>query len=182
VDLLAGYDSANPLPRSYVIELTPEYVTSERIREFADGLVSQPMVAEVHYGQEWLEKEETTKGLIWKVGLALGIVILLTALITTINSIRLSSRARARGFEQMKLLGAGRIFLAAPFVIEGFLLGGLSALCGWGIIWYAQGYVSFTQLALVLPPTEYIIGYCLLMALVGIVSGYMGIRKPMREV
>ncbi|HWR83079.1 MAG TPA: permease-like cell division protein FtsX [Candidatus Deferrimicrobium sp.] len=179
-DLLAGYDTINPLPRSFVLQFSPEYLSAAAIAGSAEEIGMQAGVAEVHYSREWLQKAETTRATILKVGVTLGALILLTALISSINGIRLSSRARAIGFQQMRLLGAGRFLLGIPFLLEGMLIGGLSAVCGWLLIFYASRKVSPVQIDLVLPAIRQIAGFCAAVALLGMVSGYLGIRKLLR--
>ena len=61
------------------------------------------------------------------------------------------TRARTVGFQQMRLLGAGKIFLAFPFLMEGFFISGLAALIGWAAIFYARQQISLTQLSIVYP-------------------------------
>ncbi len=180
IDLLAGYDSANPLPRSFVLDFTHDHLTSERMAAYAHELEGTADISQVYYSRKWLEKAESTREAFQNIGLALGAVILLAALISTVSNIRLSSRARAVGFQQMRLLGAGRLFLAAPFLIESFLIGGFSALAGWSVVWCARQQITLTQLELVLPTGEEIVYYCGATAVLGIVSGYFGIRKLLK--
>jgi len=180
VDLLVGYDTANPLPRSYMISFTPDYLTAKKLAEVEEAILSMNGISHVNYSKNWLNKAESTKAIILKIGMMLGGIILLTVLFSSANNMRLTARARAVGFYQMRLLGAGKIFLAMPFLIEGFLIGGLSAGIGWLIIFYWKDRIDFTQLVIVYPPLNDIFLYCAAAALLGIVSGYMGIRKLLR--
>lgn len=179
-DLLVGYDSLNPLPRSFVLAFYSDYNNSGRLVEVEEKLTSMQAISEVSYGKQWLAKAESTESLVLNVGLVLGLLILLTALISSTNNIRLMSRARAVGFEQMSLLGAGRMFLILPYLVEGFLLSALSAAAGWGLIYYFRDKVDFTSFELVYPSTNDILVYCAAIGLMGIVSGYFGVRKLLR--
>ncbi len=89
-------------------------------------------VEDVLYSRDWLVKAEHTRSVVSTVGWAVGLLILLTAVITSSNSIRLMTRARGIGFHQMILMGAGRFFVAAPFLLEGMVLAGMSALLAGG--------------------------------------------------
>ena len=80
----------------------------------------------------------------------------------------------------MRLLGAGKLFLALPFLIEGLLIGGLSAGAGWLLIFYGKQRIVFTQFDIVIPTVEEISIFCGAAALLGIISGYLGIRKLLR--
>jgi cell division transport system permease protein len=179
-DLLVGYDSLNPLPRSYMVTFQPEYLNLSDMADIENKLTLLPGVTEISYSRRWLEKAEETKSVILRIGLLLGGIILLTALISSANNIRLMARARAVGFRQMLLLGASRMFIASPFLVEGFLMAGLASAAGWLIVYYGRTQIEFTQLEIVLPERNEMIAFCIGCALIGFVSGYLGIRKQLR--
>jgi len=179
-DLLIGYDSANPLPRSFVLEFEPSTLNSKDMASVSATLSARTEITEVSYSRQWLENTEQTRKIIRQVGLALGILILLTAIISSVNNIRLMTRARAVGFQQMRLLGAGKMFLAFPFLIEGMLISGLSAVVGWLAISYGRGQISLTQLEIVYPTFEEMAVFCAAAAVLGTISGYMGIRRLLK--
>lgn len=179
-DLLIGYDTLNPLPRSFTLTLDPAAVNLATMASIESELRSVPGIDDVTYSRTWLSKAESTQSLIRRLGFGLGVIILLTAVIISANSIRLMTRARATGVRQLLLLGAGRIFVAMPFLLEGFLMGGVAALAGWGVILYGYTSLSITQFEIVLPPTVQILEYCGGTALLGLVSGYLGLRRLLR--
>ncbi|MBK7143108.1 MAG: hypothetical protein IPH75_13625 [bacterium] len=177
IDLLVGYDTLNPLPRSMVLTLKPEMLTVSDMQRIEQQISGSDGVEDVLYSRDWLVKAEHTRTVVSTVGWAIGLLILLTAVITSSNSIRLMTRARGLGFHQMILMGAGRFFVAAPFLLEGILLAGSSALLGWGVVWYAHSKFEFTQFPIVLPSGMLILYFCLAAAAVGGISGLLGIRK-----
>jgi cell division transport system permease protein len=179
-DLLAGYDDVNPLPRSFILGFEISRLTVAGMNEIEQTLISFPEIEGVEYSRRWLQKAESTRSITSKVGIALGGLILLTALISSANNIRLMTRARDVGLKQMRLSGAGRIFLAFPFLLEGLIIGGLAAILGWVLIFYGQLEITVTQFELVFPSREAIVLYCAGAATLGIVSGYLGIRKLLR--
>jgi len=180
MDLLIGYDSTNPLPRSLLLQIEPEYMNIRDMAALERELAILTGSTEIHYSRRWLEKAEKTKSLILKIGLVIGGLILLTTLINSANSIRLMARARAVGFRQMLLLGAGKLFIGLPFIIEGFLLTGLSAAAGWGVILYVRNRIEFSKLSIVYPSAEEIAIFCLIAACLGGLSGYVGIRRLLK--
>ena len=179
-DLLVGYDTLNPLPRSLVLTFQPSYLNLSDMRRLEARLAPMLGVAEISYSRQWLEKVEQTRSILLKVGLALGLIIFLTALISSANSIRLMTRARAVGFRQLLLLGTGRLFIALPFLVEGFLMAVLAAAIGWGIVYYGNQQVSFSQVEIVIPVRDQIIAFCLGCGLIGLVSGYLGVRGQLK--
>ncbi len=177
IDLLVGYDTLNPLPRSLILTLRPEALTVAEMQQIEQQIVQLEGVEDVLYSRDWLVKAEHTRSVVSTVGWAVGLLILLTAVITSSNSIRLMTRARGIGFHQMILMGAGRFFVAAPFLLEGMVLAGMSALLSWGVVWYAHSKFEFTQFPVVLPTGMLILYLCLAAAALGAISGLLGIRK-----
>jgi cell division transport system permease protein len=179
-DLLVGYDSTNPLPRSLMLSFSPEYLTTAEMADIEGRIEKMPGVSHIAYSKRWLEKAESTRTVLLNIGMVLGALILATALITSVNSIRLMTQARAVGFYQMRLLGAGKLFLALPLLIEGLLIGGLSAAAGWVLIYYGRQQIAFTQFEVVIPTLKEIAFFCGGAAILGMLSGYLGIRRLLR--
>lgn len=180
VDLLVGYDTTNPLPRSFEISFNNEYLNSTALSAFERKLINQDGVSEIVYGKRWLEKAESTKAIILRIGMPLGILIILTVLFNFSNNMRLTARTRADGLHQMRLLGAGKFFLAMPYFLEGVIIGAASAGIGWAIIFYWKDKIDFTQITIIFPTMEDIIIFTFVSALLGLFSGYMGVRKLMK--
>ncbi len=180
VDLLVGYDTINPLPRSYLLSFTPAVLSTHVLDSLQTALVTDDRIDAVEYGREWLAKAESTRNLIRDVGIGLGALILLAALINATNSLRLLARTRAEGITQMLLLGSGRLFVAAPFILEGMLIGGVSAAVGWLAIRFAASRVDITQVEIIMPTVEQIVGYCLVLAFLGGLAGWLGVSKFLR--
>lgn len=180
IDLLVGYDTLNPLPRSYIISFIPDYLTIDGLTAVEQKIVAVEGVSHVYYSRNWLEKAEKTKGIIRFVGMILGAVILLAVLISSANNMRLMTRARAVGFHQMRLQGAGGLFLALPFMIEGLVIAGVSAAVGWLAVYYFKDKIDFTQIEIIFPTSNEILLFCGLAALLGLVSAYLGIKRLLR--
>jgi cell division transport system permease protein len=179
-DLLIGYDNTNPLPRSFVLTLIDSLVTSERLSEINGILMATGKISEVYYNSERIVRSEQVRAIIRKAGIVLGTLIFLSALLNLTNSIRLSTRTRTIGLRQMRLLGAGKLFLATPFMLEGFLLGGISAGLGWGAVFYWKDKLPLGDIVLLLPSIQQIVLYCVAVAGLGLISGYLGVRKAIR--
>lgn len=176
-DLLVGYDSLNPLPRSFLLRINSDWLQSEAMTQLEDRLGAISGVDTVFYSRRWLEKAKLTRNVLTDVGIALGLLILVTALLNSSNNMRLMTRMRATGFHQMRLQGAGKWFLATPFLVEGFLVAGLAAIAGWIIIMQSRDRVAFTQFEIVMPQFEQIVWFCLAAAALGLISVLFGIRR-----
>jgi cell division transport system permease protein len=180
-DLLIGYDESNPLPRSYVLMVAESFLNGAALTRMEEALREVDGLSEIHYSREWLDKTESTRAIILEIGLALGMLIVAAALVGSANNIRLMTRAQAVGFRQMLLQGAGRFFVALPYLIESLLISGLAAVLGWALIFYGRTRISFVRIEIVFPPQREIILFCVGIALLGAVSGYFGLRKMLRD-
>lgn len=176
VDILAA-DTLNPLPRSFILTFGLEHLTSERLKEIEQKLSLAVGTTQIQYGREWLESTEQARSLVRRVGLIVGLLILLATVISSANNIRLMSRARVKGLTQMQLLGAGRWLISAPYVLEGGLAGAIASGIAWGAVFYGRSQLKIFEVNISMPPTQDILIFCGLTTLLGIVSGYFGVSK-----
>jgi cell division transport system permease protein len=145
-DLLAGLDE-NPLPASLEIQLDPTSRTELGIGIVASALDGLPGVDELSHGQSWVEGYARAAALMRTVSVVLGSALSVAALLIVANTMRLAVYARQDELEILSLVGAGRIFQRAPFLIEGAVQGTLGGLLALVLL-----YVAFRSL---LPQLEY---------------------------
>jgi cell division transport system permease protein len=176
MDILAA-DTLNPLPRSFILTFGLEYLTSEKLKEIEQRMMQAVGTSQIQYGREWLESTEQARGLVRRVGLIIGLLILLATVISSANNIRLMSRARVKGLTQLQLLGAGRWLISAPYVLEGGLAGAIASGIAWGAVFYGRSQLRIFEVSISMPPTQDILIFCGLTTLLGIVSGYFGVSK-----
>jgi cell division transport system permease protein len=122
----------NPLPASLELTLVDGRRSAEGVRALAQELAKLPGVAEIGQGEQWVEGYARAIDLARTVGIALGAVLALATLLIVANTIRLGIYARRDEIEILSLVGAGRTFVAIPFlaegVLQGLLGGGVAAL------------------------------------------------------
>ncbi|MEI6739652.1 MAG: permease-like cell division protein FtsX [Gemmatimonadaceae bacterium] len=126
-DVMAG----TTLPASVEVRLRPDARTPGDVRRLATQLTASPLVEDVRYGDEWIDKLYRLRTLASLAGLILGGTFALVALIISGATIRLAILARARELEIMRLVGATNAFVRLPYVLDGALkglVGGLLAL------------------------------------------------------
>ncbi len=128
--LLEALDE-NPLPASLEIVLAPERRNAAGLRAVVEALDGLPGVAELAYGQEWVEGYARFVGLVRGLVFGAACVLGVAALGIVSNTIRLAVYARREEIEILGLVGASRPYIATPFLLEGLVegaLGGLAAL------------------------------------------------------
>jgi cell division protein FtsX len=163
-DLLVGYDSTNPLPRSYVLKVDEAHRNGEALSKMEESLRDIDGLSEIHYSREWL-----------------GVLTIAGALIGSANNMRLMTRAQAVGFRQKLLLGASRLFVALPSLAESFLISGLAAVLGWALVFYGRTKVGFARIDIIFPAQHEIVLFCFAVALLGAIAGLLGLRKMLRD-
>jgi cell division transport system permease protein len=131
--LLDGLDE-NPLPASLEIGLVPERRTAEGLAVLAGAIRDLPGIAELGYGREWVEGYARAVGLIRGIAAGLGVVLALATLLIVSNTIRLALYARRDEIAILRLVGASRLFVAVPFLIEGLLQGLAGGLLALGLL------------------------------------------------
>ncbi len=120
----------NPLPDRFDVRIVSpsfEATVTNQLRNLAG-------VAQVQDSSNAAQTFIAINNAVQIIGSILIIVLLTSSLFAIVNSIRAAITARAREIEVMRLVGATREFIRAPFLIEGFLLGLFSALISLALV------------------------------------------------
>ena len=131
-ELLEGLEE-NPLPASLELALEPAARSEEAIGRLAAALAAMDGVDELSHDRRWIEGMARVAGLARTVSVVLGGVLVGAALLIVANTIRLAIYSREDEIEILSLVGAGRVFQRAPFILEGIAegaAGGALALAG----------------------------------------------------
>jgi cell division transport system permease protein len=164
----------NPLPPSYKIFLMEGYRTREKAEEIHKQIMEIKGIENIAYRRELLEFLDQRVKMLYSIGLALGVLIAVSAVFLVSNTIRLTIYAKRKSVQTMKLVGATRWFVRAPFIVEGIIQGLIGGIVAVSIIYYlltmAAGFVSqelvdFLQVG---------ISFYLSIILGGIVLGFFG--------
>lgn len=120
------------------------------------------------------------------VGLAIGFLLLIGALLVITNAIRLGMTARRREISIMRLVGATEQLVHWPFILEGLILGSIGAVVAAGIsFWsYVAAYHSAVRSLPFLPlvaPNPVARDIALLLLVLGILLGAVGFRFSVRR-
>jgi cell division transport system permease protein len=117
----------NPIPASLQLRVHEAYQTPEALRQLTASLGRVEGVEDVMYGQEWVDRLSAVIRLLRLLALGVGLALGLASLLIVSNTIRLAVYARAEEIEVMRLVGASRLHVRAPFLLEGMIQGTLSA-------------------------------------------------------
>ncbi|MBD2233280.1 cell division protein FtsX [Phormidium tenue] len=177
----------NPL----VDELKVKAKDSESVPAIATQLQSLEGIDEVRYVDEAVTRlAQLNDGLKWTSLFVITILTLTaTAVITT--TIRLIVLARKREIEVMQLVGATRVWIYLPFILQGATFGLAGATVAWGLLFAIQrfltelatqqaDFIQFVVQGLRLTPQQLILLPASLLGLgtlVGLMGSLLAVRK-----
>jgi cell division transport system permease protein len=177
----------NPL----VDELKVKAQDSESVPAIASQLEALEGIDEVRYIDEAVTRlAQLNDGLKWTSLFVITILTLTaTAVITT--TIRLIVLARKREIEVMQLVGATRIWIYLPFILQGAFFGLAGATVAWGLLLVIQrfltelaaqqaDFIQFVVEGLKLTPEQLVLLPAALLGLgtlVGLIGSLLAVRK-----
>jgi cell division transport system permease protein len=132
----------NPFPASLEVSLRPGFQTPADVERLAKAFSGVPGVREIQYDLLWIERLSTGVRLVRLVGAFLGGILVLAAVFTISNVIRLTIYAREDELDIMRLVGATRAYVKGPFVTEGVIQGGLGGLVASALLWAALAWLA----------------------------------------
>ena len=181
LDSLGG----NPLPNSILVTVTS--------LDAADAVNSQVSaiqgVESTKYYKETVDKLTKVTNFLQYGSVAIMLFLVLISIIVVSNMIKLTVFARAREISIMKYIGATNWFIRGPFLVEGIIIGMLSAAIAAGIVFIvysnvvdAIGMKVMTILSSPLVPPEYLMRNVLIIFIaLGVGIGSTGSIISMRK-
>lgn len=126
-DFLDVFETA-PIPVSVDVTLRADYVSSDSLEVVKREIEKSGIVDEVVYQQSLVDKLNMNLG---KISAVLGVFIVLLLFISFVlinNTVRLNVYSRRFTIHTMRLVGATRSFIRAPFLVQAVFQGLFSAL------------------------------------------------------
>ena len=123
-----------PIPLSLDITLKAEYVSADSIEVVKACIMESPLVEEVVYQRSLIDALNANLS---KISMVLGVFIALLLFISFVlinNTVRLTVFARRFTIHTMKLVGATRSFIRAPFLVQSLVQGVLAACVAVGVL------------------------------------------------
>ena len=175
----------NPLPASFKVQLADDYRTLEHIEDIYSRMLEFPGVDDVVYHKDLLQLIEIRTKILFAVGIALGIIVSISAIFLVANTIRLAIYSKRKIIQTMKLVGATRMFIRMPFLLEGVIQGlaggALASITIYGLLEaFSRLFALEITDRLIIVPTFYpmviVVGI-----LLGLVGSFISIRKFIGE-
>ena len=172
----------NPLPASIEIQLRPESRTAVTAGRIAQQATLHPIVEEVQYGEEWVDKLSALRRIGFVTTSVLGTAFAVVAALIIGTAVRIAIFARREEIKIMQLVGARDSFVHRPFLLEGGITGALggalAVLLTYTTFWSVSNYL-FTISWI---PWEWA-GIGISAGIVfGVLASVYAVRKHLREV
>jgi cell division transport system permease protein len=126
--------TSNPLPNSYHVKVKDP----DQVPAVATTIAKDPRVEKTDYAADTVQKLLKTGAVLGRAGIALIVLLTVSAAIVIANTIRLTVFARRREIEIMQLVGATNMYIRMPFIAEGILAGLLGAGIAIGALAFAE--------------------------------------------
>ncbi len=130
----------NPLPASFRVKLKEDFQTVTGAEYVFNEIITLKQIntKDVVYRKEFLVLLEKYIKIAIVVGLIVGVIVCISALLLVSNNIKLIIFSKATIIETMKLVGATRFFIQVPLhiqgTVQGFMGGVVSALFLYGLM------------------------------------------------
>lgn len=129
-DLIVGYDEDNPFPASYFVTLTD----LTKNKEVQDKILALDSVDEISTDNDTIANLSKVARSIQTITLVLLTLLIIISIFIISYTIKLTVYARRREISIMKYVGATNSFIRGPFVVEGIIIGVISAFVTIGIV------------------------------------------------
>jgi cell division transport system permease protein len=114
---------ANPLPASLEVTPSAAAATPEAARELVARLAALPEADEVAGSVDWVEQLSHWQRLLTTIGLGVGAVLGIAAILTVTTATTLVLHARRHETEIMRLVGASEVAIRLPLLLQGMMQG-----------------------------------------------------------
>ncbi len=170
------------LPGSVELRLKEGARDPGTVQAIARRLQTYPVVEEVRYGREWVEKLYRIRNIAGIAGSVLGSVFALVAIIITGSTIRMAILARTHEIEIMRLVGATNHFVRLPYLIDGTLKGLAGGAIAALLSWSAVQLVSKNLMAAQFFNAEQVMLGIAAGGLLGLVGSWVSVGRHLRRV
>lgn len=133
---------SNPLPASLEVTPAPAAATPAGVRALVARLASFPETEEIAGGVDWIERLAEWQRLLTTIGLGVGAVLGMAAILTVTTATTLVLHARRRETEIMRLVGATEATIRFPVLLQGIVQGLVGAVLAVAALVAAHGLVA----------------------------------------
>lgn len=142
-DIYNAYAEDNPIRNGYRIFVED----LEKLESTTDALRAMPQIARVRASMETVAAFLKFRNVALFVGAALIVILALIAAVIVSNTIRLTTFARREEIGIMKMVGATNRFIRSSFLVEGVIIGVISAVVSFALVFLLYDLVLVPELS-----------------------------------
>lgn len=185
-DLKSIFDTLNenPIQSAYVVKVKD----IKKITETANSFKNIPFVKQVKYGESMVNRLLSMFDVIRNACVIACIALILVTAFLIGNTIKITIFSRRQEIAIMRLVGTSNTVIKMPFLIEGFVLGFIGAIVpilltiyGYTFLYDYVGGRLFTDLIVLVKPSEIIYAASLVVLIVGGLVGMFGSLRAVRR-
>ncbi len=184
-EIYNSYVDDNPIRHSYHIVVRDLNSVSETV----DSLRAMPQIARVRASIETVNTFLKFRNVTMFIGIALVVILALIAAVIVSNTIRLTTFARREEIAIMKMVGATDRFIRGSFLVEGGIIGLLSAVVAYVMLFVLYQFLLVPEMSLISLISFvsfgsvwhlFLFGYLVAGMLYGLVISFFTIKKFLR--
>jgi cell division transport system permease protein len=192
-DRLQGQDAlldgvtADILPSSIEIRLKKGFRSGEALNAYTASLKKIPGVSEIQYGEDWVRRFNNFMDFMKLLGLFVGGFLVLAVIFIIANTIKLTIYSRKDEVELLGLVGATRMFIKIPFLIEGVLQGAFGAILAilalfglyYGFLHNTGNFINFNPVEgdIIFLPVSYLAGIFAASIILGFLGSLTSLKR-----
>jgi len=188
-DILQMYDDDNPCKDELVISYSDASMVDDisyQIRNMNEQDDTLGSVDKINDRREVAQKIDDIKDVVSLVCSWLLILLLAVSVFIVMNTIKLAVHSRSNEIFIMRYVGASRLFVAFPFVLEGILLGSISVAIAYVLQYYVYDIFAVDILAesgviTVIPFASLWRSLAILFSVIGVGLGTIGSLISLRK-
>ncbi len=131
----------NPLPESATLTLENNFQNSESILEIVSQIEKIDGIESIYYKEELIAKLDTLINNSMILFVFFSLIIFFISIVIISNTIHLTIYARKETIDTLELLGASKIFIRIPYLIEGLLYGVIGSFISIIILSFINGLI-----------------------------------------
>ena len=174
----------NPLQPTFVVKVNDVMHLSDTAEKFK----SYDKVANVKYGESLVNKLLRMFNVVRNGCVVAVIALILVTAFLIANTIKITIFSRRTEIGIMRLVGTSNTVIKLPFLIEGFVLGVIGSIIpilltiyGYSFLYDYSGGNLFTELVVLVPPSEIVYSASIVLLIVGGVVGMFGSVRAVRK-
>ena len=174
----------NPVASSFVVKVKDV----RNITETAEEIKEIENVTKVKYGESLVNKLISMFDIVRDVCIIAVIALIVVTAFLISNTIKITIFSRRHEIDIMRLVGTSNIVIKLPFLIEGFVLGIIGAVVpvlltifGYTFLHDFIGGKLFTELIVLVKPSEIIYATSLVIVIVGGLVGMFGSTRAVKR-